>query len=328
MARLKTVFMGSDPIVLPLLECLHARHADTLELVGVVAQPDRPHGRGLKMCENPVKAWAAAHGIATRQPEKPGAAEVEWLREVGCDLLLVMAYGHILSDALLAAPRLPPLNFHASLLPELRGASPIETAIATGRAETGVTLMRIVKRMDAGDILDVEKVPIAQKDTRASLAEKLAAACVPLVERALVGIHEGRFDFHPQDDSRATYCRILTKDDAALDFRSPAQELHDRCRALHIWPGTVFDLGGQRIRVGSAEVIPSQEAAAAPGVVVGNAGSLDVATGRGILRIRSLQRPGGKMLPAADFLRGMPIAVGTSIDSPVLASPPLERAKK
>ena len=325
MARLKTVFMGSDPIVLPLLECLYARHADTVEIVGVATQPDRPHGRGMKLVENPVKTWASAHGIATRQPDKPGALEVEWLREVGCDLLLVMAYGHMLSDDLLSTPRIPPLNFHASLLPELRGASPIETALATGRAETGVTLMRIVKKMDAGDILDVEKVAIAPDENRAGLAQKLAAACVPLVERALSRILEGRFDLRPQDESRATYCRILEKEDSDMDFGATAQELHDRCRALHLWPGTGFDYNGQRIKVGLTTLLSNADAAAQAGTVVGNAGAFDVATGRGVLRLLSLQRPGGKMLPAAEFLRGMPIATGTILASRPMK--PLERRK-
>jgi methionyl-tRNA formyltransferase len=322
MAKLKTVFMGSDPIVLPLLECLAARHADEIELVGVFAQPDRPHGRGMKLQENPVKEWARLRNIPTRQPEKPNDDDIAWLKETGCELLLVMAYGHMLKDAFLNVPRLAPLNFHASLLPGLRGASPIDTAIATGRAETGVTLMRIVKKMDAGDALDVEKVTIAPEDNRASLTVKLAAACAPLVDRLIPRLASGDLKWTPQDEAKATYCRILEKDDSNMDFAASAKELHNRARGLHLWPGSAFDYAGQRIKVGETS-LGAADCGAAPGTVVGNSGSLDVATGDGVLRLLKMQRPGGKMLSAADFLRGMPIAVGTVLESRPMK--PLER---
>ncbi|MFA5257248.1 MAG: methionyl-tRNA formyltransferase, partial [Opitutales bacterium] len=273
-----------------------------------------------------VKVWAREHGVEVRQPDRPGDEETRWLKALGCDLLLVMAYGHMLRDSLLDAPRLPPINFHASLLPELRGASPIETAIATGRGTTGVTLMRIVKKMDAGARYDVEEVPIGPADTRSSLADKLALACVPLLARALPRLAAGDLLFEPQDESRASYCRILDKDDSNLDFNAPARELHDRCRAFHLWPGTCFELQGQRIRLGSS-AIPEDAPTngAAPGTVLesGAGQGLLVATGSGALSMLTLQRPGGKMLPAAEFLRGMPIPSGTVLESRPMK--PLER---
>jgi methionyl-tRNA formyltransferase len=313
--------MGSDPIVLPLLERLATQHADAVELVGAYAQPDRPHGRGMKLVENPVKEWARLHNIPTRQPDKPGADDTAWLREAGCELLLVMAYGHMLKDDLLSVPKLPPLNFHGSLLPELRGASPIDTAIATGRAETGVTLMKIVKKMDSGDMLDVEKVPILPEDNRASLTSKLAAACVPLVDRLIPKLISGNLGWTPQDETKVSYCRILEKDDSNLDFHASACELHNRARGLHLWPGSAFDWSGQRIKVGKTAL--GGATGAAPGTVVGAGTSLDVATGDGILKLLMLQRPGGKMLPAADFLRGLPIPVGAVLESRPMK--PLER---
>lgn len=322
MTKIRTVFMGSDAIVLPLLECLATHHADAIELVGVYAQPDRPHGRGMKMQENPVKEWARLRNIPTRQPEKPNDEDVTWLREAGCELLLVMAYGHILRDNLLAVPKLPTLNFHASLLPELRGASPIDTAIATGRTETGVTLMKIVKKMDAGDMLDVEKVTIEPQDNRASLTTKLAAACVPLADRLIPRLAFGDWPFHPQNEKTASYCRILEKEDSNMDFSAAANELHNRARGLHLWPGSAFDFGGQRIKVGET-ALGGESGGAAPGTVVACGKTLDVATGAGILSILKMQRPGGKMLSAADFLRGMPIPVGTMLDSRPMK--PLER---
>ncbi len=307
--------MGSDPIVLPLLESLLRDHADTISLVGLYTQPDRRQGRGMKLHENPVKSWALAHGIPVRQPDKPGEEDVQWLRDAGCELLLVMAYGHLLRDALLNVPRLPPLNFHASLLPELRGASPIETAIATGRRQTGVTLMRIVRRMDAGAAMDRELVDIAPDDCRESLAAKLASACVPLFARALPALLAGEPRFVEQDESRATYCRILEKEDSNLDFAASAKELHERSRAFRIWPGTAFDYAGQRIRVGNSSYDEAPTPHAPGTVLESGKDALSVATGRGTFVIHFLQRPGGKMLPAADFLRGMPIAPGSVLES-------------
>ena len=321
MTRIRTVFMGSDPIVLPLLERLATQHADAVELVGVYAQPDRPHGRGMKLAENPVKEWARLHNIPTRQPEKPGAEDTAWLRDAGCELLLVMAYGHMLKDDLLAVPKLPPLNFHGSLLPELRGASPIDTALATGRTETGVTLMKIVKKMDSGDMLDVEKVAIQPDDNRASLTAKLAAACVPLVDRLVPKLLAGDLVWTPQNESKATYCRILEKEDSNLDFNATAAELHNRARGLHLWPGSAFDWNGQRIKAGRTALGGATNAA--PGTVVATGASLDVATGGGVLKFLMLQRPGGKMIPAADFMRGLPIPVGTVLECRPMK--PLER---
>jgi methionyl-tRNA formyltransferase len=175
---LRTVFMGSDPIALPLLDALAVAHAGDIELVGIYTQPDRPSGRGMKLQANEIKQWALEHSLPIRQPEKLGQEDVDWLQEQRCDLLLVMAYGHILRQKLLDVPRLPPLNFHASLRPAA-GASPIETAIATGETRTGVTLMRIVRELDAGPMLDREVVEIAPEDDRASVYSNWPG-CVPL----------------------------------------------------------------------------------------------------------------------------------------------------
>lgn len=312
---LRTVFMGSDGIALPLLDAVAGEHAGTLELVGIYTQPDRPHGRGMKLQPNAIKQWALGRGIPVRQPDKLGAADVDWLLEQRCDVLLVMAYGHILRQKLLDTPRLPPLNFHASLLPKLRGASPIETAIATGETRTGVTLMRIVRQLDAGPMLDAEAVDIAPDDCRADVYAKLSAACVPLLRRAVPRLVSGDLEFTPQDDAQVTHCRIIRKEDGGMDFHAPAAELHNRCRAFQPWPGAYFDHEGTRIRVGATHVTPGVDAA--PGTVLPGAGTdgLPVQTGDGVLWLETLQRPGGRMLPAAEFLRGYPLPDGTVIPS-------------
>jgi methionyl-tRNA formyltransferase len=225
-----------------------------------------------------------------------------------------MAYGHILRDAFIATPRLGTLNLHTSLLPKYRGASPIQTAIACGEKETGVTLMRIVRELDAGPIADVERVSVAPGDTALEVEAKLSAACVPLVARALP-LLGSTLVFREQDHAAATFCRRLDKSDGGLDFTASASTLAARINGLFPWPTCACELDGQIVKIGLADAPPGA-AAGAPGTVVGvDEHGLFLATGGGILRLRRLQRPGGKMLAAAEFLRGFPVAVGTLVAS-------------
>lgn len=300
--------MGSDELALPALAWV----AEAYELRAVYTQPDRKRGRGQKVVPNAIKSWSVERGIAVRQPEKVGPEEVAFLREAGIDLVLVMAYGHILKSSLLEAPRLGCVNLHASRLPKLRGASPIETAIATGEVETGVSLMRIIKRMDAGAVADRERVAIGPTDTAMEVRSKMAEACVPLVARTLPKLASGELAFEEQEESAATYCRMLTKEDGKLDFQASAKELYDRVRAFHVWPGTFYEVAEAKIKVGSAAWSEDTVVGGEPGTVGALlAEGLPVATGAGTLWLRELQRPGGKMLAVGEFLRGFAIAPGT-----------------
>lgn len=312
---LKIVFMGSDAIALPLLNWLASEGATLGRVVAVFTQPDRPVGRGQKVQANAIKLWALERGLSVHQPEKLREPELATLQSYDADLALVMAYGHILRDAFIAAPRLGTLNFHTSLLPKYRGASPIQTAVASGERETGVTLMRIVAALDAGPIADVERVPIAPLDTALEVEAKLAAACVPLLARALPRIAAVTQAFREQDHSTATFCRKLAKEDGVVDFTRPAGELAARINGLFPWPATTVEIAGQPIKFGLADVAASA-ATGAPGTVIGsdNFGLL-IATADGVLRVRRLQRPGGRMLEASEFLRGWPIATGTVLPS-------------
>ncbi|MDR2673768.1 MAG: methionyl-tRNA formyltransferase [Opitutaceae bacterium] len=376
---MRTVFLGSDPIALPLLDWLAdgegRAHA---QLAAIYTQPDRPVGRGQKIQPNPVKIWALARGLPVFQPERLAPAVRDGFAALAPDLALVMAYGHILRDDFIATPRLGTLNLHASLLPAWRGASPIQTAIAAGERETGVSLMRIVRRLDAGPVADAERVTIAPLDTALDVERKLAAACVPLLARALPRLLAGALPFIPQDDARATCCRRLVKADGVLDFRAPAAALAARINGLYPWPACSVEINGQPVKFGQAGVLdgggsehgrgggtasvppvprlikpgqsgalpgengpadiapaaphaavpnaaPSSAAAsatapapnaAAPGEVLPSAtGTLHIATGAGVLQVHRLQRPGGRMLPSAYFLRGFPIAPGTRLPS-------------
>jgi methionyl-tRNA formyltransferase len=238
------------------------------------------------------------------------------LRDLRADVALVMAYGHILrQDWIDAVPR-GIWNLHASLLPKYRGASPIQGAIVGGESASGVCLMRLVLALDAGPVLDREPVAIGPHDTGAILEEKLAAACVPLMRRGLATLLADEPRLEAQDDAAATFTRRLCKEDGRLDFRAPAALLARRINGLFPWPGAFFEIGGETIKAGLAEAAETgMPAGEAPGTAAAGRDALVIATGAGTLRILRLQRPGGRMLPAADFLRGHPIAPGTVIAS-------------
>lgn len=259
------------------------------------------------------------------QPEKLTPEVRLDLAAFQADVALVMAYGHILRDDFIATPKLGTLNLHTSLLPKYRGASPIQTAIACGERETGVSLMRIVRRLDAGPVADVQRVDIAPLDTALDLEAKLAAACVPLVARALPRLREGTLRFDEQDDSAATFCRKLTKEDGALDFSASADVLAARVNGLFPWPTCFVEISNQPIKLGLADALASEKTQSAPGEVLGaDRDGLLLATWSGVLRLRRLQRPGGRMLPASEFLRGFPVVKGARLPSQPM--PPLLRA--
>lgn len=313
----RLVFMGSDPIALPALEWVRTQCAE-VALVGVFTQPDRPSGRGQKLTPNKVKLWALAHDLPVLQPEKLTAAARQDLVALRPDAVLVMAYGHILRQDWLDLPPFGVWNLHASILPALRGASPIQGAIVAGARESGVSLMRMVLQLDAGPVLDVERVALGDGDTAADLEEKLAAACVPLLARSLAPALRPNPPVVAQDEAGVTFTRRLRKDDGRLDFGASAVVLAHRINGLFPWPGTFFENAGEIIKVGGAAAVPAGGFPNPPvaGTVVGCAGdALEVATGAGVVRLLRLQRPGGRMLPAAEFLRGHPIPVGTMLPS-------------
>jgi methionyl-tRNA formyltransferase len=322
---LRIVFMGSDAIARPALDWLArssgsgpaGEGSQVGQVVAVFTQPDRPVGRGQQIRPNDIKLWAQAHKLPVFQPGKVGEAERQQLADLKPDLTLVMAYGHILKQGVIDTPRLGTLNLHTSILPKYRGASPIQTATALGESETGVTLMRMVLALDAGPVADGERVAITPLDTAADVEAKLAGACVPLLARCLPRIAAGAQPFTAQDESQVTFCRKLEKSDGVLDFTQPAAVLAARINGLMPWPGCALEINGQMVKLGLADAgSPLVGKRAEPGVVLGaDADGLLVGTGEGILRLRKLQRPGGKMLPAADFLRGWPVATGTRLPS-------------
>lgn len=317
MPPLRLVFLGSDTIALPLLEWLSGEEGRTVaELVAVFTQPDRPVGRGQQVVANGIKTWALAHGLPVLQPEKLTEEVRLQLAALQPDVALVMAYGHILRDAFIATPRLGTLNLHASLLPHYRGASPIQTAIACGEKETGISLMRIVRKLDAGPVAEMERVPIAPRDTALEVEQKLAEAGVPLLRRTLSRFAAGSLPFVEQDEAQATYCRRLIKTDGVIDFRVHAQTLANRINGLFPWPSCFASIAGQPVKIGLAEAVPGELTTESPGTILGSdKEALSMATAGGVLRLLKLQRAGGKMLSAPDFVRGYPVPVGTVLPS-------------
>ena len=311
---LRLVFLGSDSIALPLLDWLAGEGRGIATLAGVVTGPDKAAGRGQAVRPNAVKAWAADRGPPILQPERLDDAVLAEIGALRPDVTLVVAYGHILRDPFIALPRLGTLNLHASLLPRYRGASPIQSAIAAGETETGMTLMRIVRALDAGPVADAERVAISPLDTSLELEARLAAAAVPLVRRSLPRLQRGELAFVAQPTEGVTYCRRLVKADGVLDFSAAAPVLAARVNGLFPWPGAVIDAAGTPVRLGLADAIGG--GAGRPGTVLGaDASGLLIATGAGTLRLRRMQRPGGRMLEAPEFLRGFPIPVGTVLAS-------------
>ncbi|MEY4938385.1 MAG: hypothetical protein RIQ93_120 [Verrucomicrobiota bacterium] len=324
MSAARLVFLGSDPIALPLLDWLAGPGAAHAKIVAIFTQPDRPVGRGQLVQANAIKQWALRHGLPVHQPDKITETVRAELANLDASVALVMAYGHILRDDFIATPKWGTLNLHTSLLPKYRGASPIQTAVASRERGTGVSLMRIVKRLDAGPVAATERVDVLPLDTAADVEAKLASACVPLVARALPLLIAGDLSFVDQDEGAATYSRKLQKEDGALDFAAPATRLAGRINGLYPWPTCRVELNGQQLKIGladcyspeAAEVDPFGVGSASPGTVLGSdPEGLLVMTGGGVLRLRRLQRPGGKMLPAAEFVRGYPIPAGTMLPS-------------
>jgi|APCry1669189241_1035207.scaffolds.fasta_scaffold00122_3 methionyl-tRNA formyltransferase len=314
---MRIVFMGSDPIALPMLESLLHDFKSACTFVGVFTQPDRPSGRGQKTEPNAIKVWAIKNKLPVFQPEKFTDDDRLILISLKPDMTLVMAYGHILRDPVIAVPALGTFNLHTSLLPLLRGASPIQTAVALGEKITGVSLMRIVRELDAGPVADQEKVEIAELDTATDVELKLSKACVPLVTRNLEKILNKSLHFKDQDKEVVTFCRRLTKEDQNLDFNYPSSLLAARINGLNPWPSASIEIHGQKIKVGLADSLESENLSQyGVGTITGSdALGLLIQCKTGLLRLRQLQRPGGRMLSAKDFLRGFPIETGTLLSS-------------
>jgi methionyl-tRNA formyltransferase len=306
---LRIVFFGTPEFALPTLDALLASPSHTV--VGVVTQPDRPRGRGQKLSDAPVKARAVAAGLPLLQPERlKDPAFLESLAAWRADLGVVAAYGKILTDVVLATPRLGMINVHASLLPRYRGAAPVHRAIIAGETGTGVTIMRVVKALDAGPMLAKVHRAIGPDETSDEVERDLAR----LGSRLLVDVVDqlARGDGHEtlQEDAAATYAHRLTKDDGAIDWSWPAIRVHNLIRGLHPWPHAFSFLGGRRFILRRSSVEASA-ATAQPGTILEADGDrLLIATGEDRLRVVEIQAEGKRPMGAREFLAGHHLTAG------------------
>ena len=305
---MRILFIGTGDIGLPSLEWLLNTSKHTI--VGVVTQPDKPVGRKQVLTPPQIKVRALAAGITVLQPLKIRHA-VEELKAFNADVAVVVAYGQILSRAVLEVPPLGCLNVHTSLLPRHRGAAPIQAAIRDGDTETGVTIMFMDEGLDTGDILLMHRLAIACDETGGSLHDKLAQHAPAALEEALDLLATGHPPREKQDESKVTHVRKLTRQDGRLDWTRPAIELDRLIRAFTPWPGTLCLLKDVQMKIHRAQVIAAADACPSPGTIVSaNADGILVSCGNGLLNLREVQIEGGRRLSAADFLRGHPLQAG------------------
>jgi methionyl-tRNA formyltransferase len=306
--RPRLVFAGTPDFAVP---GLHAC-IENGDVVAVYTQPDRPAGRGRRLTASPVKQAAVAAGIPVEQPVSLKSAQAQArLRALAPDLMVVIAYGLILPRKLLAIPRLGCWNVHASLLPRWRGAAPIQRAILAGDTETGVCLMQMDAGLDTGPVLLSASTSIAADDTGGSVHDRLAQMGARVLADGLRRIIDGEvLQATPQPEAGATYAGKLDKAEAMLDFSRPAIELGRKVRAFDPWPVAEADVAGERVRVWGAE---SRDAGTGAGdsrkpgeIVAAGRHGIDVACGEGVLRILKLQRAGGRVIDAADYVNARP----------------------
>ncbi|MBO9875260.1 MULTISPECIES: methionyl-tRNA formyltransferase [Xanthomonas] len=305
---MKLVFAGTPDFAVPSLRAAAQRH----EVVAVYTQPDRPAGRGRGLTPSPVKLEAVARGIPVLQPQTLRAPEtLQALRALQPDLIVVVAYGLILPKAVLAIPTHGCWNVHASLLPRWRGAAPIQRAIEAGDSETGVCLMQMEAGLDTGPVLLSQRTPIGADETGGQLHDRLAALGAQVLADGLGLLRAGlRPVAQPQPEAGVTYAHKLDKAQARLDWQQPAAQLARQVRAFDPWPVAEAVLAGERVRVHGAIALDLAHGQPPGTVLTASKHGIDIACGQGALRLRVLQRDGGKAITAADYLnarRDLPV---------------------
>ncbi len=305
---LRVAFMGTPDFSVPTLKALaEAGH----EIAAVYSQPPRPAGRGQKERPSPVQAYAESRGWEVRTPASLKTPEAQAdFAALDLDVAVVVAYGLILPQAILDAPRLGCVNVHASLLPRWRGAAPIQRALLAGDAETGVTIMQMEAGLDTGPMLLKRSLPIARETSAQDLHDALAELGASMINEALDGLAAGTLTATPQPDEGVTYAEKLDKAEGRLDWSDSAEALDRRIRAFTPWPGAFFEVEGakgrERVKVLQAELC---EESGVPGTVLD--GQATVACGKGALRLKKVQRAGKAPMDAEAWLRGFDLPAGT-----------------
>lgn len=294
--------MGTPQFAVPSLERLAAgKHA----VVGVVTQPDRPSGRGQRVQPSPVKETGQRLGVPILQPDRARSPDfLDALRALAPDLIVVVAYGQILPTSVIAVPPLGCINAHASLLPRLRGAAPIQRAILAGDRETGVTVMRINERMDAGEVLTMRRIILDKDEDSGTLGAKLAELAADLLVEAVDLIADGAARWTPQDETAATYAPMVRREETRIDWALPANEIERQIRAFRPEPGAFTTHDGARLKILSATVAPAVSDRRAGSVDVEDPSGIRVGCGSGSLILSVVQPEGGRAMAARDYFRG------------------------
>ena len=294
---MKIVFMGTPDFAVKALEALAARH----EVVCVYTREPQEAGRGKKLTKSPVHEFAEAHGILVRTPKTLRSAEAQAeLKALQADISVVAAYGLILPQAVIEAFPLGCINIHGSLLPRWRGAAPIQRAIEAGDNESGITIMKVVEKLDAGDMLLKGSVPITAAPTGATLLDAMAGLGAELIVKALDNWQN--LHAEPQDERLVTYAAKIDKAESRLDFSMPAEVLERKIRAFNPYPAVYFEYGGERYKILRAKVVDESGEA---GAILDGAGRLVIACGDKALEVTEIQRQGKKKMPTEELLRGM-----------------------
>jgi len=302
---MRIVFMGTPEFARKSLERLYS---DRYDIAGVFTQEDKPRNRGMKMSFSPVKELALSKNTPVLQPTslKDGLA-IKSLKELYCDLVVVVSYGMMLPNDFLAIPPLGCINIHGSLLPKYRGASPVQSAVLNGDKETGLTSMYISEKMDSGDIILTKNTPIGDDETSGDLFERLSILSAELLSETVDAIFKGSAKRVPQNHNEATYTTLITKDMAPIEWSKSAFEIKNKVRGLQPWPVATIELNGVTLKVFSVD-ITTTKTDERPGSIISHGKSgIEVACGNGSVIIKELQAPGGKRMSAADYLRGNPI---------------------
>ncbi len=291
--------MGTPAFAVPSLVALVETGYD---VTSVFTQPDRPVGRGRKLTPPPVKQAAVELGLEVYQPESAKTDEAyEYLKEKNPDVIVVVGYGQIISQRVIDLPRYGCVNVHSSLLPHLRGAAPINWAVVRGDTLTGVTTMRIVKKLDAGDILAVRETPIGADEHAPELAERLATMGAELLLATLEGLVAGTITPVPQDHEASTYAPMMKREDGLIDWDSSAQVIYNRVRGFDPWPGSYTYFRGKRLHIRQARVV---EGLAEPGGMLIGGNELKIGCGEEMLQVLEVQPEGKRVMSAVAFVNG------------------------
>ncbi|MGB6431825.1 MAG: methionyl-tRNA formyltransferase [Candidatus Acidiferrales bacterium] len=314
---MRIVFCGTPEFAVPSLQRLAEEPGFSIE--GVITQPDRPRGRGQKVAAGPVKEAAIQLDLHVYQPESiKSESATDFLRETAPDVIVIIAYGHIIPARLLPLPRFGWINLHASLLPKYRGAAPIAWAIANGETTTGLTTMQIDAGMDTGPIVLQKEIPIGVDETAPELSARMAVAGAPLVLEALRMVEAGNCPAQAQDSARATFAPMLKKEDGRIDWNRTAGQINNRIRGFTPWPGAYTTLRGQTWQIWGREA-PDAVAVSTEvtGEIVASSSAIYVMCGRGtILEIQGVQAEGRKRIAALDFANGIHLVQGERFGNP------------